>query len=52
MFFYFVVVCGYVGILNGFLQVVGSGVYMDNYGYIFFYWVCFNGMYLEYLELS
>ena len=42
---HFAAACGHVGILNGLLQVVGSGVFMDNYGYTPLHWACFNGRY-------
>ena len=40
---HFAAACGHVGILNGLLQVVGSGVHMDNHGYTPLHWACFNG---------
>lgn len=49
---HFAAACGHVGILNGLLQVVGSGVHMDNHGYMPLHWACFNGMYQEYLSLQ
>lgn len=49
---HFAAACGHVGILNGLLQVAGSGVHMDNHGYTPLHWACFNGTYSEYLELS
>ena len=41
-----------MGILNGLLQAVGSGVHMDNHGYTPLHWACFNGTCTEFSGLS